>query len=409
MWANAGYRLLSCLMLPVWVIHAAWMALKYRCADYFWQRLGVYHQNPAPPAIWIHAASVGEVALIQPLAEALARQHRVIVSCFTITGYQQALKVLGDDIDVIVLPIDCWLISRSFIHRFAFRLALIAETELWPETLYQAARSGIPLMQINARLSAKTLSTTGCKRAILQRTLGYFDRFLTRSEDDSRKLQSMGVAAQRISVCGNLKYAEQAQVDEQFTDLIGRPYILFASTHAPEEQLFAELLHSIPSPSLLVIAPRHPRRAEEIMRQLKALSLNVSQRSRQQAIDAQTQVYLADTLGEMKPLMAHAQLVVMGGSFNAVGGHNILEPARLGCAIITGPSDDNIRPDIELLQSNQAIVQVASGDELLDAIKHLLKSETARQALGLNAAKLMQDQGQILDRYLEEIETLITR
>ena len=402
---SLGYRLLSALLFMVWVGHAGWMAWRHRRRDYFLQRLGLFNPPSARRAIWIHAASVGEVELIRPLAEALAQNHRVVVSCFTITGFEQAKKNLPNSIDVIALPIDFWPISRAFIQRFDFRLALIAETELWPETLYQTARRGIPLLQINARLSHKSLSTRGWRRALLTRTLGYFDRFLTRNEKDIENLQSMGVATDKISLCGNLKYAGHDGAAEIPAPLIERPYILFASTHAPEERLFAEMIERIDHAPLCVIAPRHPKRAAEILRQLKPLALNIRQRSQHEAIDADTDLYLADTLGEMQPLMAHARLVVMGGSFTPVGGHNILEPARLGAAIITGWSDDNIRADIEFLQAHQAIIQVRDIDELIAAINRLLNEESALEALRSQAASVMKNQSQTLQKTLGEIGT----
>ena len=180
---------------------------------------------------------------------------------------------------------------------------------------------------------------------------------------------------------------------------------MFASTHAPEERLFAEMIERIEQPPLCVIAPRHPKRAAEILRQLKPLALNIRQRSKYEAIDADTDLYLADTLGEMQPLMAHARLVVMGGSFTPVGGHNILEPARLGAAVVTGWSDDNIRADIEFLQAHQAIIQVRDIDELIAAINRLLNEESALEALRSQAASVMKNQSQTLQKTLGEIGT----
>jgi 3-deoxy-D-manno-octulosonic-acid transferase len=404
---SLGYRLLSALLFVVWACHAAWLALQHRRSDYFWQRLGIFRNSWPQQATWIHAASVGEVELIRPLAETLALKHPVVVSCFTITGLEQATKNLSDSIFVIALPIDFWPISRAFIQRFDFHLALIAETELWPETLFQARQQGVSLLQINARLSHKSLSTRGWQRTLLKRTLSYFDGFVTRNENDIENLKSMGVAAAKITLCGNLKYANRHGTTETPPRLIERPYILFASTHAEEERLFAELIGRIESVPLLVIAPRHPKRAAEILKQLKPLALQIRQRSKGETIDADTQLYLADTLGEMKPLMAHARLVVMGGSFVPIGGHNIIEPARLGAAIITGWSDDNIRPDIEFLQPGKAIIQVDDIDALTTEIQRLLSDKSAVKTLQQQARRAVQQQSQILDCYLQVITSYL--
>ncbi len=398
------YRLFSLLLFPLWVGHAAWQAWKYHCVDYLRQRLGGRRKPYPRQAIWLHAASVGEVALIHPLAQTLAKNQSVVVTCFTISGYQHALKTLPDDIYIQVLPIDIWPISRNFMRRCKFRLALIAETELWPETLYQTRRCHIPLLQINARLSHKSLATSGWMRRLLQRTLGYFDAFITRHEDDIERLQAMGVEDKKISLCGNLKYAAAQPHNESPEALIDRPYLLFASTHAPEEVQFAEICTRLDAPPLFVIAPRHPQRASEIMKSLQPLGLNIRQRSRNEPIADDTHIYLADTLGEMPSLMTHARIVIMGGSFAPIGGHNILEPARLGAAIITGPDDDNIRADIDWLKSHQAIIQTPDIDRLQEQIERLLSNEKALEQMRQQARKAMAQQTEILPCYLDHIE-----
>jgi 3-deoxy-D-manno-octulosonic-acid transferase len=399
------YRLLSILLLPLWLLHALWQAIQHRELNYLWQRLGLFPVI-GEPCLWVHASSVGEVELVKPLIQALAAERPVILTTFTATGYRHARRIMPPQVLVRVLPIDFQLISRAFMRRHAFRLGLIAETELWPETLYQARRQGCELLQINARLSAKTLNAPNWIRGVLQRTLGYFSSNLTRSEQDRERLLSMGISSERITICGNLKQATQAN-EQDYPDLVGRPYLLFASTHAPEEQLFGEMMQRIDSSLLTVIAPRHPQRAGEILKSLKSLELPISQRSQHQPVTEQTGIYLADTLGELKALIAHAQLVVMGGSFNRSGGHNLLEAARLGKAVITGPSDDNIRQDIDWLQQHQAVIQVDDINQLERELDRLLKDRHQCDLLGTNALQAVRTREHVLQDYLDQISTYL--
>jgi len=398
-----GYRLLSAVLFPVWLIHACWQAIQHKQARYLWNRLGLFQPRATQPCIWLHASSVGEVEMIKPLVEKLQSQHALLVTTFTPTGLLHAQRVFSQDIQIRALPIDLQPVSRRFIRRANIKLALIAETELWPETLFQLKSEAIPLLQINARLSEKSLKTTGWRRKILRLTLGYFDLYLTRTEQDVGSLTALGAEPDKIITAGNLKYAS-LPITTPHRRLIERDYILFASTHDPEELEFASLMQKQAVKQLIVIAPRHPQRAEQILKSLKPLGLNMQQRSREPAIKADTQLYLADTLGELKSLMAHALVVVMGGSFAPVGGHNVLEPAALGKPIISGPSDDNIRQDIALLSQQNAMIQVTSFEQLAQKMTHLLENPQQREQLAENVRSVIQTQAHILDNYLLAIQ-----
>ena len=399
------YRLISLFLLPLWLGHALWLAVQQRQAGYFWQRLG-FSRRVSSSTIWLHAASVGEVNLLKPLVQALASRHPLMLTTFTATGYQHARRIMPPQVLVRVIPIDFLPLSLIFALRHRFVLGLVTETELWPETLYQLRRRGVRLVQINARLSPKSVEAPAAVKRVLGRTLGYFDQHLARTEQDAQYLTRLGADYERIVLAGNLKYASTAD-EANYDNLIGQPYVLCASTHAGEEELLARSLLAINKVPLIVIAPRHPQRAAEIRRILSPLDPGFRQRSRHEQITAATRVYLADTLGEMKGLMAHAELVIMGGSFDNTGGHNVLEPAQLGKAIITGPSDFNIRQDIGLLAEHSAIVQLGASDELQTVADQLLQDEEARQHLGENARLCLQQQEHVLEFYRETIESYL--
>jgi 3-deoxy-D-manno-octulosonic-acid transferase len=399
------YRLLSLGLFFVWLGHALWHAIQQRQPDYLWQRLGI-SPGIKSKTIWLHASSVGEVALLKPLAQSLASQHPVLLTTFTATGYQHARRIMPPQVLVRVLPIDIYPLSRLFAWRHPFTLGLITETELWPETLYQVQQQGVRLVQINARLSPKSVNASSTIKRILKRTLNYFDKHLARTDQDAKYLTELGADPARIVVAGNLKYATPQSLGNP-DNLIGRRYLLCASTHAGEERLLAESLLDIDSSLLIVIAPRHPQRAGEIRKSLEQFDPHLRQRSRHELISDTTRIYLADTLGEMKSLMAHAELVIMGGSFDSTGGHNVLEPAQLGKAIITGPSDFNIAQDIRLLNEHDAIIQLTQSSSLQSTVARLLKDKQARHLLGHNALSCMQQQAHIFEFYREAINAYL--
>ncbi len=399
------YRLLSLLLYPLWLLHAFRHGRKHDLPQYLSLRWRGFPRR-AGNQVWVHASSVGEVRAVTPLVYALQnRGEAVLFTSFTASGYRAIRQRFGDSLASGVIPIDQWLHCRLFFRRHPIKLGLIMETELWPELLYQARRRGIPLLQINARLSRKSLETGPLVRAILKRTLGYFERLLTRSERDREALQRLDAAPDRILIVGNLKsHVDSAPSPER---LIEREYLVLASSHADEERQFIEARPDALKSCLLVLAPRHPDRGASIATQIERLGLDYAVRSKAQPIDASTEVYLADTLGELKSLMAHARVVIMGGSFDTTGGHNLIEPANLGCAIITGPSDANIVDDIKMLGRGHGVLQVREMLACWQAIEALLQDPERARALGREAQSRLAQQPDAVQNYMNVIETYL--
>jgi 3-deoxy-D-manno-octulosonic-acid transferase len=238
---------------------------------------------------------------------------------------------------------------------------------------------------------------------LLSTTLGYFTHILPRSSSDHDALLRMGVNEDRITLLGNLK--SYAETEPRQTRLIERDYLLLASSHLDEEQQFLQARPVELKHLLLMLAPRHPDRSAAIQTQIEQLEMNYSVRSKAQEIDQDTEVYLADTLGELKSLMAYARVVVMGGSFDTTGGHNLLEPAALGCAIITGPSDGNITEDIKMLGLNRGVLQVENMAACWQAITRLISHPQAANALGQEAQSRLAQQPDIIQKYMAVIKT----
>ena len=396
------YRLLSLLLYPCWILHALVHGFKRDLPGYLKLRTSGC-AGDSQKRIWVHAASVGEVHAITPLVRALLQEgEKILFSSFTATGYQAIQHSFTDSVNPAIIPLDNAWHCRQFYRRHNIKLGLIMETELWPELLYQAHRKDIPLVLVSARLSHKSLDAGRFIRGLLSTTLGYFTRILARNQRDHDALLGMGANKARTSLAGNLK--SHTETMPELSRLIERDYLVLASSHKDEEQQFLQTRPDELKHMLLVLAPRHPDRSAAIQVQIEHLGMNYSVRSKAQTIDQDTEVYLADTLGELKSLMAYAGVVVMGGSFDSTGGHNLIEPAALGCAIITGPSDSNIAEDINMLGIDRGILQVDSMEACWQAITRLLNQPQAAEALGREAQSRLAQEPDIVQQYLAQIK-----
>lgn len=385
-------------MVLLWTLHALIHGFKRGLPRYLGLRMFGF-ESGGQDQVWVHAASVGEVHAVTPLVLALMQQgEKILFTSFTATGYTAIQHGFVDSVCSGIIPFDNYWHCRRFFQQHHIKLGLVVETELWPELLYQAQKRDVPLLLVSARLSRKSLDAGSFVRGLLSTTLGYFTGILARNSRDYDALLSMGADDKKLSLAGNLK----SQVDSahQHARLIERDYVLLASSHKGEEQQFLQTRPAELSHCLLVLAPRHPQRSAAIQTQIENLGMNYSVRSKAQTIEQNTEVYLADTLGELKPLMAFARIVVMGGSFDTTGGHNLIEPAVLGCTIITGPSDSNIAEDINLLGVDCGVLQVEDMTACWSAITRLINQPQAANALGREAQARLAQQPDIIQQYM---------
>ncbi|MCP4187657.1 MAG: hypothetical protein GY763_08670 [Gammaproteobacteria bacterium] len=397
-----GYRLLSFPLYLFWALHALIHGLKHGLPSYLGLRIKGGESDNLQ-RIWVHAASVGEVRAITPLVQALMQQgEKILFTSFTATGYQVIQHDFADSVSSGVIPFEHRRDCRRFFRQHKIKLGLIVETELWPELLYQARKQNIRLLLINARLSHKSLQAGKYVRGLLSTTLGYFERILTRNSKDCDAFLSMGTRENRIAIVGNLKSFSAGKPRQP--RLIERDYLILASSHKGEEQQFLQARPDGLKHYLLVLAPRHPDRSAAIQAQIETLGMSFSVRSKAQSVDQGTEVYLADTLGELDSLMAYARVVIMGGSFDTTGGHNLIEPAALGCAIITGASDSNIVEDINMLGQNQGVLQVESMPACWQAVTRLIAHPEEALALGREAKSRLAQQPDIIQQYMAIIK-----
>ncbi|NHH99075.1 lipid IV(A) 3-deoxy-D-manno-octulosonic acid transferase [Oceanimonas sp. MB9] len=378
------------------------------------EHLGLVAPVNGERPVWLHAVSVGEVVAATPLIKALKAAHPelpVLVTTTTRTGADQAAK-LGDLIEHRYAPLDFPWAVALFLRRVKPRALLIMETELWPNWLAACGRRNVPVMVLNARLSARSAERYRRFHGIFRLLSNHLSHISCQYGDDADRFAGLGVPQDRLSITGSIKFDIDYDdaVREQGRALrmqLGaqRPVWIAASTHEGEdEQLLAAhqtLLTHQPN-TLLMLVPRHPQRFEQVAALVHKQGLTLHRRTQGEP-DAGIQVYLGDTMGELPVLLAAADVAFVGGSLIERGGHNLLEPAALGKPVLTGPSTFNFS-DItrELRQAGGARV-VANGEALALALTELLEHEPERNTMGSAALKVVRANQGALARTLDTI------
>lgn len=404
-----SYRLLAAALFPLVACHVAWLGWRHRDGRFVRERLGFPATHAVRHPVWVHAASVGEVNAALPLIAELHRRHPhvpVLLTTATPTGGALARRHARDGLTHAYLPFDRTGAVRRFLTVHAPRAGIVVETELWPNLYTACAETGVPLVIVNGRVSSRTLRAPVWLRDLYARCLAEVKTVLARSPEDREGFIALGAPPGTVHVFGNLKFAAPARAPVSPITL-GRPYVLAASTREGEELKVVKAWQQCGHPHLLVIAPRHPQRLHEVLTDLKPLGLSVAVRSHGDTFDAHTQVYVADTFGELEGFMAGAELVYMGGSLVPKGGHNVLEPARLGRAVVFGPYMDNFAEEARLLLKEDAAVQVGDEPALAAAFRELLDQPARREAMGERARAAVSARSDVATRYLDAIETLI--
>ena len=405
---NLRYQLLILFASFPVALFSLWQALRYKDPLCLWQRFGLKLGQYDPQPLWIHTASVGEVIAVAPLISKLLTQQptlSIVITTFTPTGKQVAQQRLPAKIKHCYLPLDTKHFVRRFFQAIKPCCGIVLETELWPNLFAQAKQLNIPLIIVNGRLSKRTLNTKPWIKHLYRDTLAQTSAILARSPEDAKNYVALGAHAENTHLIGNIKFGATKNNYQLNIDIpIDRPFVLAASTHDNEEQLIARIWQQIaPQSTLLVIAPRHPQRASEIIRQLREISQHISVRSKNDRVTAATEIYLADTLGELGAFMAKAQLVFMGGTLVPVGGHNILEPALLGKAIVFGPYMDNFSTEATYFLHHQAAIQISDVTQLSQTLQDLLAAPEKISALGTAALNVMTQHQDIINRYINAL------
>lgn len=361
--------------------------------------------RPLGQLVWFHAASVGEslsvLTLITRMGTRLPNAEFLITSG-TATSAELIARRLPPRTRHQFAPLDATGPVTRFLDHWRPDAGILVESELWPMMLTQARKRGVPLALLNARLSAKSV-TGWCRAPATARfVLDQFDLMLTQNSESANNLRRMGADPERVRVGSNLKATSAPLPVDTDTlaqlrdDLNGRPVWVASSTHRGEEEIVlkahARLLREHPALVLLLV-PRHPDRSDEVAGLISGDGLGFARRSKQERIGPETQVYMADTLGETGTWYALSPLVFLGGSLLPIGGHNPIEPAQAGAAVITGPHVTNFAETFEPMIATGAAVTISGEDDLARTVAHWLDDPTALQT-ACAAAKLYVDRQQ---------------
>lgn len=425
------FLLYSSLLTLAFLVTSPWWLLqmlrqgKYRAG--LRERLGFVPARLAPnfaprpdrqPLIWIHAVSVGEALAVSGLVARLREHSRVVVSTTTQTGHKLARERFGAE-NVFYFPLDFAATIRPWLDALRPDLVVLAETEFWPNFIRLAHSRGIPLVVGNARISDRSLPRYRFFRPLLSRGLAPIDRFEAQSAEDARRLVEIGAPSERVSVGGNLKFdvtppAEHVAFVDSLRDHIRHsgtgPVIVAGSTVADEEPMvlaaFYKVLAKMPD-ALLILAPRHKDRFDEVARIVAESGLPHWRRSQMAGSESlKGSVILLDSIGELAAIYALADLAFVGGSLVPRGGHNILEPAHFGIATIVGPYTENFRDILTLFRREGGVAEAAPA-EFGNLMVRLLSDPAARAALGARGQKILRSQRGATERLAQTIERML--
>jgi 3-deoxy-D-manno-octulosonic-acid transferase len=368
--------------------------------------------RPHGPLVWIHGASVGEVLAAAGLIERLrALNLRILLTSGTVTSAAVVATRFPPDVIHQYVPYDSPRYVARFLDHWQPSLALFIESDLWPNLILAGSARRLPMVLINGRMSHRSFPRWRRISRTIEALLGRFEVCLAQSEVDAERFTVLG--SRNVVTTGNLKLdvqappADHARLERLMAVTRGRPVIVAASTHPGEEEILAEMHRELAGyfPQLLtVIVPRHPSRGEAIARMITASGLHVSLRSHEDLPTATTDIYLADTMGELGLFYRLAPIVFMGGSLVEHGGQNPIEAIKLGAAIVHGPHVFNFTDLYDALDAAGGAKQADAQQALVKQIGQWLADPAARQASVEAAGRVVDQLGGALDRTLSALE-----
>ena len=418
------YTLILHLALPFIFLRLSWRAWR---APAYGQRIGERFAIGLPAfrggGIWIHAVSLGESIAAAPLIRELLARHPelpITVTCMTPTGSERIQALFGERIQHCYLPYDLpWACAR-FLDRLQPKLAVIMETELWPNHIHACHGRGIPVALANARLSERSARGYARFARLTGPMLGELDLIAAQTEVEAERFRQLGARPTCVEVTGSIKFdlSIDAELPRRAAELrdrwgaAGRPVWIAASTHAGEDEVMLQahrqLLDEHPE-ALLILVPRHPERFDQVFELCRREGFATVRRSTEEVPGAEVQVLLGDTLGELLFLYALADLALVGGSLIANGGHNLLEPAALGKPLLSGPHLFNFLEIAAQLRGAGDLLEVEDAAQLHAALRMLFADPAqAQQRAEAGLAVMRANQG-ALTRLLGGLERLLAR
>ncbi len=414
-----AYRTLSALLEPAAAALLVWRRRRGKeDPTRFAERRGYPGvERPLKTLVWLHGASVGETVTLLPLIERLQRRGlAVLVTSGTVTSAKLLAQRLPAGAIHQYLPLDVPRYMRRFLDYWRPDLGMLCESEIWPNLMIEAGKRSIPLVLVNGRMSERSFKRWYKFPKTSRYLLSGFERCLAQSQEDGQRLAQLG--APRVSIAGNLKFDVPAPPAEPNTLALldgltaGRPVWIAASTHPGEDEeiVAAHLGVKAHLPKLLtIIAPRHPERGEEIEALAQANGIVSARRSLGQPPNPDVELYIADTLGDLGLFYRLSSVAFLGGSLAPVGGHNPIEPAKLGCALLHGPHIHNFAEVFAAFDAGAGARQVADRQELAQAVHRWLSDPAAARQAARAAAQTSSQLGGALERTVQALEPLLMR
>lgn len=414
------YNLLVYLLqIPVaayWLIRSI---INSRYKDRVGQRFGLGYPK-LDRSIWIHAVSVGEVQASIPLIRAIKERfpgHRMLISTVTPTGAERVTATFGDTVSHCYIPFEMPIAVDNFFASVNPELALIMETEIWPNLYQGCGARDIPLVLVSARISPRSVASYQRFLPLFRETLSHGIIIAAQSEADAERFRTLGASPVRTWVTGNIKFdielpPELIQEGKELRQKIfgDRPVWVAASTHDQEEQqvlaAHRQLLKTYPD-LLLVLVPRHPERFAAVNEMVKKLQFRIVSRTERHACDAGTQVFLGDTMGELPLFYSASDIAFVGGSLVPIGGHNLLEPAALGLPVISGPYVYNAQEIADMFVELGACHIVSDAPELAAAVDEMLADARKAAERGSKGQEIVECNRGALTRLLTLLDPLI--
>ncbi|MBU0469414.1 MAG: 3-deoxy-D-manno-octulosonic acid transferase [Candidatus Omnitrophica bacterium] len=412
------FLIFALLYFPYLILNRKW-----HCG--FWMRFGIFSQElkdslreDKRKCIWIHAVSVGEVLTVLELVERIKKNcedHKIIFSTVTKTGNDLAKEKLGKDVEVIYAPLDFSLIVKKYISQIKPKLYISAETELWPNLYTALDNSGVPIVQVNGRISDKALR--GYKRMLLltKNVLSCVKVFCMQSEMDCSRIISLGAGKDKVHMVGNLKFDGFDDVLEVAPSLCGygKEDRLFVagSTHPKEEELIVDVYKNLLGEFKdlrLVIVPRHIERSDEVFRVIENNGLKAVLFSNNADMGKEKdKVLVVDKIGYLRKFYGLSKIVFVGKSFAVGGGQNMIEPAGYGKPTIIGPRAENFKDAVRILLSEKALIQVNDKEEMFAVMQELLRDDQKLFEIGLRAKKAVKKSQGATDRTFKFIKDIL--
>ncbi|MBK8814383.1 MAG: lipid IV(A) 3-deoxy-D-manno-octulosonic acid transferase [Methylococcaceae bacterium] len=398
------YTVLFYILIPLILLRLLWRSLK--APDYrrrWLERFGFYGRTFPQQVIWFHAVSVGEAEALFPLVRRFQNQSpsvKILITTTTPTGSARVKAVMSKSVEHVYFPYDIPFALERFLRCFKPVMAVIVETEIWPNLYHACAKHNIPLFLINARLSEKSAGRYKKIPSLIKPALANLKLVAAQTDEDARRFNDIGVKAEQVITLGNMKFDVEIPEDiiqgakELKASIFNDRFVWVAgSTHSGEEQSCLDVykvLKPIIPKLLLILVPRHPERFVEVGSLCEKNELHVVHRTSNRRCDSKTDIYLADTMGELKLLYAAADLAFVGGSLVNIGGHNVLEALAVGVPVIFGPYMANFKEIANKLIADEASICSSDKDMLGQTIMKLYSDANLRRILVENGKLFLQ-------------------